>query len=91
MRAKSPRGPAGTVEPRRGVAGVLLVAGLVAALAAAATFAGPVLVDEGLASPVGIAVLGIKGAAWWVTGSVALYSDALESIVNVVAGLVAAA
>ena len=35
------------------------------------------------------AVLGIKYAAYWVTGSVALYSDALESIVNVVTALVA--
>ena len=34
-------------------------------------------------------VLGIKYAAYWVTGSVALYSDALESIVNVVTALVA--
>ncbi len=34
-------------------------------------------------------VLGIKYAAYTVTGSVALFSDALESIVNVVAGLVA--
>lgn len=38
---------------------------------------------------VGCAVLGLKTAAWWVTGSVALYSDALESIVNVAASLVA--
>lgn len=28
--------------------------------------------------------LGLKFAAWWVTGSVALYSDALETIINVV-------
>ncbi len=35
------------------------------------------------------AVLGIKYVAYWVTGSVALYSDALESIVNVVTALVA--
>ena len=28
-------------------------------------------------------VLGLKFLAWWMTGSVALYSDALESIVNV--------
>lgn len=34
---------------------------------------------------VGIVVLALKFAAWWVTGSVALYSDALESIVNVAA------
>ena len=32
---------------------------------------------------VGLVVLGLKFAAWWVTGSVALYSDALESIINV--------
>ena len=35
------------------------------------------------------AVLGIKYLAYLVTGSVALFSDALESIVNVVAGLIA--
>lgn len=34
-------------------------------------------------------VLGLKAAAWWVTGSAALYSDALESIVNVVASVLA--
>ncbi|HHI82685.1 MAG TPA: cation transporter [Rhizobiales bacterium] len=34
---------------------------------------------------VGIAVLGLKYLAWLMTGSVALYSDALESIVNVAA------
>lgn len=33
---------------------------------------------------VGVIVLGLKFLAWWLTGSVALYSDALESIVNVV-------
>ncbi|MBD8065543.1 cation transporter [Devosia sp. PTR5] len=38
---------------------------------------------------VGIAVLGLKVAAWWFTGSVALYSDALESIVNVVTAITA--
>jgi cation diffusion facilitator family transporter len=37
----------------------------------------------------GCLVLGLKGAAWWLTGSAALYSDALESIVNVAASLVA--
>lgn len=36
---------------------------------------------------VGIAILGIKLLAWWLTGSVALLSDAMESIVNVVASL----
>lgn len=34
---------------------------------------------------VGALVLGLKFLAYWVTGSVALYSDALESIINVVA------
>jgi cation diffusion facilitator family transporter len=37
----------------------------------------------------GCIVLGLKGLAWWLTGSAALYSDALESIVNVAAGAVA--
>jgi cation diffusion facilitator family transporter len=34
-------------------------------------------------------VMAIKFAAWWLSGSVALYSDALESIVNVIAAVVA--
>lgn len=38
---------------------------------------------------VGLLVLGIKFLAWSMTGSIALYSDALESIVNVVTALVA--
>ncbi|MGY4309539.1 cation diffusion facilitator family transporter [Bradyrhizobium sp. USDA 4369] len=38
---------------------------------------------------VGIIVLALKYAAYWITGSVALYSDALESIVNVVTAGVA--
>jgi cation diffusion facilitator family transporter len=38
---------------------------------------------------VACAVLGIKYVAYWVTGSVALFSDALESIVNVVTAFVA--
>jgi cation diffusion facilitator family transporter len=33
---------------------------------------------------VGAVVLGLKYGAYWVTGSIALYSDALESIINVV-------
>jgi len=40
---------------------------------------------------VGIAVLGIKLLSWRLTGSVALLSDALESIVNVAAALAALA
>ncbi|NVP58091.1 cation diffusion facilitator family transporter [Mycoplana rhizolycopersici] len=39
--------------------------------------------------PMAIFVLGLKMLAWWVTGSVALLSDALESTVNVVAAVVA--
>ena len=38
---------------------------------------------------VAVAVLAVKALAWWVTGSVALYADALESIVNVAAALAA--
>lgn len=38
---------------------------------------------------IAFAVLGLKAMAWWITGSVALYSDALESIVNVIASLAA--
>lgn len=37
----------------------------------------------------GCLVLGLKGVAWWLTGSAALYSDALESIVNVAASMIA--
>jgi cation diffusion facilitator family transporter len=39
--------------------------------------------------PVALAVLALKFAAWWITSSVALYSDALESIVNVIAAFFA--
>ena len=38
---------------------------------------------------VGLVVLGLKFASFWVTGSVALYSDALESIINVVTACIA--
>ena len=38
---------------------------------------------------VAVAVLGLKYAAYAVTGSIALYSDALESIINVVTAIVA--
>ncbi len=38
---------------------------------------------------IGVIVLGLKFLAWWVTGSIALYSDALESIVNVVTAIAA--
>lgn len=39
--------------------------------------------------PLSLLVLGMKMAAWWFTGSVALLSDGLESIVNVVAAVIA--
>ncbi len=38
---------------------------------------------------VAIGVMALKFVAWWITGSVALYSDALESIVNVIAATAA--
>lgn len=38
---------------------------------------------------VGAMVLALKGAAWWITGSAALYSDALETVVNVAASVIA--
>src|SRR3990170_657118 len=38
---------------------------------------------------VAVLVLGLKYLAYWRTGSVALYSDALESIVNLVTALIA--
>ncbi len=37
----------------------------------------------------GVVVLGLKLAAWWVTGSAALFSDAAETVVNVAASVVA--
>jgi cation diffusion facilitator family transporter len=38
---------------------------------------------------IGALVLAMKAAAWWLTGSAALYSDALESTVNVAASAIA--
>ncbi len=38
---------------------------------------------------IGCLVLAMKSAAWWLTGSAALYSDALETVVNVAASVVA--
>jgi cation diffusion facilitator family transporter len=38
---------------------------------------------------IGCLVLALKAAAWWITGSAALYSDALESTVNVAASVIA--
>jgi cation diffusion facilitator family transporter len=39
--------------------------------------------------PISLLVMGLKLLAWWVTGSVALLSDGLESLVNVTAALIA--
>ncbi|WEX86059.1 cation diffusion facilitator family transporter [Sinorhizobium garamanticum] len=39
--------------------------------------------------PLSVGVMGLKMLAWWVTGSVALLSDGLESIVNVIAAVIA--
>jgi cation diffusion facilitator family transporter len=38
---------------------------------------------------IGIAVLALKAIAAWLTGSIALYSDALETVVNVVTAIIA--
>jgi len=38
---------------------------------------------------VGVVVLALKLSAWWLTGSVALYSDALETVVNIAAAFAA--
>lgn len=44
----------------------------------------PMLTTVALGSiAVGIVVIVLKFAAWWLTGSVALFSDAVESVVNV--------
>lgn len=40
---------------------------------------------------IGCLVLAMKCGAWWITGSAALCSDALESIVNVAAAAIALA
>jgi len=42
-----------------------------------------------LSIAVGLAVMGLKALAWALTGSAALYSDALETVVNVAASLMA--
>jgi cation diffusion facilitator family transporter len=38
---------------------------------------------------IGVLVLGLKALAWWMTGSIALLSDALESTVNVATAIAA--
>ncbi len=37
----------------------------------------------------GVGVLALKAGAWWLTNSAALFSDALESTVNVAASVIA--
>ena len=44
-----------------------------------------------LSAAIGALVTALKFAAYWLTGSLALYSDALESIINVVAAVTALA
>ncbi len=39
--------------------------------------------------PVAIAIMAVKFLAWYLTGSIALFSDALESIINVIAAVMA--
>ena len=51
--------------------------------------AGRLKIAAVLSIVVAVAVMGLKYWAYWVTGSVALYSDALESIVNLVTAIVA--
>ncbi|MGQ3676694.1 cation diffusion facilitator family transporter [Xanthobacter sp. TB0139] len=48
-----------------------------------------IMLVAGASVVIGIVVLGLKALAWYVTGSVALLSDALESIINVAASAVA--
>lgn len=38
---------------------------------------------------VGVVVLALKALAWWITGSIAILSDALESVVNIATAVVA--
>lgn len=49
----------------------------------------PVLKIAAASILVGIVVLALKALAWWMTGSIALLSDALESTVNVVTAIAA--
>jgi len=53
----------------------------------AATATSPQLLRRAswLSFGVGVVLLGIKGTAWWLTGSSAVLSDAVESVVHVVA------
>ncbi len=49
----------------------------------------PALKLASISLVIGVLVLGLKMLAWWVTGSVALLSDALESIVNLATAIAA--
>src|SRR5579871_5208793 len=44
-----------------------------------------------LSIAVALGTLGLKLLAWWLTGSVGLLSDALETVVNLAAGVIALA
>jgi cation diffusion facilitator family transporter len=59
-------------------------------LAPLAHVPGPEATAAVLSVVIGVALLGLKFAAYFLTGSAAIFSDALESIVNVVASLFAA-
>ncbi|MBL8534891.1 MAG: cation transporter, partial [Betaproteobacteria bacterium] len=45
--------------------------------------------DAWISVAAAIATIALKTGAWWITGSVGLLSDAIESVVNLVAALVA--
>lgn len=49
----------------------------------------PQLRPAAISIGVGLVVLALKGTGWWLTGSAALYSDATETVVNVVASAIA--
>lgn len=44
---------------------------------------------EGLSIAAAIATILLKGVVWWLTGSVGLLSDALESFINLAGALMA--
>lgn len=67
-----------------GMGGVLDIAGENSAMSSSSLFAGAAQPHQLLRLSVGVALLTIvlKTLAWWLTGSVSLLSDALESFVN---------
>src|SRR6476659_10516082 len=54
-------------------------------------FIGPMRLERyaWLAVAAALATIALKTAAWWLTGSVGLLSDALESLINLAAALLA--